>query len=113
MMDPRACRSPSLFGADWWPLLTGRLIQRTRGSAMAVTTCSESSLHPSPTTNSSKSLKFCRSTLPIEYGSTLLQLYVGMITVTRGAPARADCLGIGAIVLRRVFSRSEPIAMYD
>src|SRR5436190_1471373 len=38
---------------------------------MAATTCSESSLHPSPTTSTSRSVKVCRRALPIEYGNAL------------------------------------------
>src|SRR3954454_22092683 len=60
------------------------LIQRTRASSMAPTTCSESSVHPSPITRSSKSVNVCASTLAIAQGRTLLQLYVSMIAVTRG-----------------------------
>src|SRR5215210_7316585 len=67
------------------------LIHCTRGSPIALTTLSESSVQPSPITSSSKSVNVCASTLPIENGSTVLQLYVGMMTVTRGTsvPARA------------------------
>src|ERR1041384_2165267 len=66
-------------------------IQRTRGSPISDTMRSESSVQPSPTTRSSKSVNVWSSTLPIEYGSTVLQLYGGMMTVTRGmsVPARA------------------------
>ncbi len=68
---PRARRKPSLLGPAWWPVRLGRLIQCTRGSPVAVTTRSESSVHPSPTTRSSKSRSVWSSTLAIEYASTL------------------------------------------
>jgi len=84
MNSPRAWRRPSLFGADWCPLLRGRFVQRTRASPIASTTAPESSVHPSPITSTSKSWSVCRNTLRRQYGSTLLQLNVGMMTDTRG-----------------------------
>src|ERR1043165_4127449 len=46
---------PSLLGRLWLPVLCGRLHHATRASANAATAACVSSLHPSPTTISSKS----------------------------------------------------------
>src|SRR5688572_29309591 len=73
------------------------LIHCTRGSPIPLTTCSESSVQPSPITSSSKSVRLCPNTLPIEYGRTVLQLYVAMMTVMRGL---MKSIPAGAVHLR-------------
>jgi hypothetical protein len=99
-----------LFGPLWWRVFTARLIQRTRESPAASTTAAESSVQASPITSSSKSVKVCRSTLPIEYGRTLLQLKVGMMTVTLGT--RGSCHAVGARATRTV-ARVQDAGMPD
>src|SRR4051812_47772356 len=84
MWPARARRRPSLLGPTWLPVFFARLIHCTRGSPMLRTTSSDSSVHPSPITSNSNSSIVCRKTLPMEYGRTGAQLYVGITTVTRG-----------------------------
>ena len=76
-----------LFGTAWLPLFCSRLRQRTRSSPKEATTCSESSVHASPITKSSRLEWVCQSTERIACRRTLLQLYVAITTLTRGRPS--------------------------
>src|SRR5258706_8114243 len=96
MISPRAWRSPSLLGPLWCPEFSGSPIQRSRGSPLSAATCAESSVQPSPMTSSSKSENVCRSTLEIAWRRTLLQLYVGRMTVTCGFTPTAYRLPCGS-----------------